>query len=315
MSYVHFTLPERKYLQELLEQGYSVRKIARALGRAPSSVSREINRNKSKKGYHHWRANNVAISRRRQAHPMTRLSEDSLCGMFVREMLKSFWSPECIAAIWRIANPSSPLGASTIYRWLKREKLKGFSRKTHLRRRGKRIQTRNANYNTIHPDRLIADWPEAIRNRWRIGDWEGDTVFGGVGKGGILTLVDRRTRYLCAALLTGKRPQEVAAAIVQALKGLPVLSLSLDNGSEFSLFRTFEKELGAPVYFAHPHAPWERGTNENTNGLLRFFFPKGCDFRSVTNEQLQAVVDLINSRPRKSLNWRSPLQLFSVALT
>lgn len=315
MSYSHFTLNERKYLQELLELGYGIRKIARALGRAPSSVSREIKRNQSSKGYHHWRAQIQAIVRRRTAHPMLRLDEASPCGIYVRDKLSLFWSPECIAATWRIEHPTSPVGASTIYRWIKKGKLQGFSRKTHLRRRGKRIQTRNANYNTIHPDRLIEQWPEEIRNRSRIGDWEGDTVCGGVGKGRILTLVDRKTRFLRVVLLAGKRPQEVADAIVQALDGLPVHSLSLDNGSEFALFREIEDAISSPIYFAHPHSPWERGSNENINGLLRFFFPKGCDFRAVSHHDLQAVVDLINSRPRRSLGWRSPLQLFSVALT
>lgn len=170
LSYKHYTLEERKYLQELLEEGYSIRKIARALGRAPSSVSREIKRNSSSKGYHHWRAYIVSVHRRRKSHPMTRLAEDTPLGIYVRESLSKFWSPECIAETWRLQHPDDPVGFSTIYRWLKRNALRGFSRSTHLRRKGKRIQTQNANYNTIHPDRRISDWSEEIRNRLRIGD-------------------------------------------------------------------------------------------------------------------------------------------------
>ena len=317
MSYTHFTLSERKYLQELLEEGYGIRKIARALGRAPSSVSREINRNKSRKGYHHWRAQTQATVRRRTAKPHSRLDADTELGKFVREKLSQFWSPECIAAIWNRLHPLEPVSFSTIYLWLKKGLLVGFSRKTHLRRRGKKFQTRKANYNTIHPDRLIEEWPEDIVNRTRIGDWEGDTIYGAIGKGFVLTMVDRKSRLLCASLVSSRSPVETKAAIQRALHDVPVRSISLDNGSEFALFRDLENEINAPVFFARPHSPWQRGSNENLNGLLRFFFPKGSDFLSVTDEQLQFVVYLINSRPRKCLDWRSPIEVFlssSVAL-
>ena len=318
MLYKHFTLEEREYLQQLLEKGYGVRQIARALGRSPSSVSREIRRNKSSKGYNHWRAHCVSVVRKKQKHKLTRLSESSALGVYVREKFDLFWSPECIAQTWNILNPSDRVGFSTIYRYLKRGELEGYARKTHLRRRGKKIQTRKANYNTIKPDRLIADWPESIVKRTCIGDFEGDTVYGGVGKGYIVTLVDRKSRFLCSALVKSKSPEETKQSILKAFGNTKVLSLSLDNGSEFALFRELEKELNAPIYFAKPHAPWQRGTNENTNGLLRFFFPKGCDFLSVSEEELQTVVDLINNRPRKCLDWKTPAEVFfsdTVALT
>lgn len=310
LSYSHYTLEERKCLQQLLAEGHSLRYIARATGRNVSSVSREIQRNRSRKGYGFWYANNQSIYRRRKSCPMKRLAEDTELGAYVREKLALFWSPECIAETWRLQHPDDPVGFATIYRWLKRDKLTGFSRKTHLRRRGKKIQTRNANYNTIHPDRLIEDWPDEIVHRERVGDWEGDTVCGGVGKGRIVTLVDRKSRFLCAARVPGKRPDDTRHAILRALKGVVVHSLSLDNGSEFAEFRKIEEDIKAPVFFAKPHAPWQRGSNENVNGLLRFFFPKGCDFRAVSDEQLLLVVDLINSRPRKCLGWRSPSEVF-----
>ena len=249
---------------------------------------------------------------------MKRLKEHSELGDYVREKLALFWSPECIAETWRCQHPDDPVGFVTIYRWLKKGALSGFSRKTHLRRKGKKIQTRNANYMTIHPDRLIEDWPDVIVNRERIGDWEGDTVCGGVGKGRIVTFVDRKSRFLCAAKLDSKQPESTYHAILKALNGVPVRSVSLDNGTEFAWFRKVEKTLNAPVFFAKPHAPWQRGSNENVNGLLRFFFPKGCDFLAVTDEQLQYVVDLVNSRPRKCLGWLAPKDVFflpSVALT
>ena len=162
LSYSHYTLEERKCLQQLRDEGWGIRQIARATGRAPSTVSRELKRNRSKKGYGFWYANNQAIHRRRTSHPMKRLEENSALRDFVQEKLKAFWSPECIAEAWRREHPDDPVSFATIYRWLKRGALPGFSRKTHLRRRGKKIQTRNANYMTIHPDRLIEDWSVRI---------------------------------------------------------------------------------------------------------------------------------------------------------
>ena len=310
MSYVHFTLDERKYLLLLLKEGHSIRKIADILGRSPSSVSRELKRNSSKKGYHPWRAHTLAIFRERNSHPAWRLDGETELGSYVRDKLAKFWSPECIAETWRHKHPDDVVGFSTIYRWLKRGRIEGCSRKKNLRRRGKRIQTRNANYNTIHPDRLIKDWPDEIRTRSRVGDWEGDTVCGGVGKGRIVTLVDRKTRFLRAVKVQGKKSEDTIDALLCALSGMPQRSISLDNGSEFSRFRELEKLTGTPIYFAEPHSPWQRGTNENMNGIVRFFSPKGCDFLSVTDEDLQEVVDLINDRPRKCLGWLSPAQLF-----
>lgn len=328
LSYTHFTLNERKYLQELLSEGYSMRKAAAFLGRSPSTVSREINRNKTKYTpkkpsdnkyqYNSWRANTLYMVRRRN-HKRWRLQPDTNEWNYIVDALNSFWSPEEIVHRWRLEHPDAPVfGVSTIYRAVKRKAFAGISRKTHLRRRGKRIQTRNANYNSIQPERIIPEWIEAIKNRERIGDWEGDTVYGGVGKGFLVTQVDRRSRYLRCALLPKRDAVLTKDVIVNILKGFPVKSISLDNGSEFAEFKAIEKELNTTVYFAEPHKPWQRGTNENTNDLLRFFFPKGFDFRTITQEDLDYVVDLINNRPRKCLGWLSPNEVFfkeCVALT
>lgn len=311
LSYTHFTRIERIKIEELRKKGKGIREIARELGRSPSSVSREIRRNQSKrKPYHNWRATILYITRRQKCHPAYRLAEGTEIRNYVIEKLSVYWSPETIAACWNKEHPNDRISHTTIYRWLKKKKLTGLSRKTHLRRRGKQIHTRNANYNTIHPDRLIEDWPDEICTRARIGDWEGDTIYGGTGKGFVATLVDRKSRFLAAARVLTRRPDDTSQSIYKALSGLPVKSISLDNGSEFSLFRQMEEHFHAPIYFARPHAPWQRGTNENTNGLLRFFFPKGCDFRNISDEELARVVDLLNSRPRRCLGWRTPAEVF-----
>lgn len=319
-SYTHFTLDERKYLQQLLSEGHSIRKIASILERNPSSVSREIKRNKSewrphrkpdnKYWYNHWRAQNLYIRRRREQVRMALLPGTERWN-YVISGLERFWSPETISGRWHKEHPDEkPLCISTIYRYIRLKKFPKITVKSHLRRRGKRILPRKSNYNTIHPDRRIPQWPSEISQRTRIGDWEGDTVYGGVGKGALVTQVDRKSRFLRAGLLAKRDALLTKEVICKILKDLPVKSISLDNGSEFSEFHAIEEELHTLVYFAEPHKPWQRGTNENTNDLLRFFFPKGFDFRTVTQELVDTVVDLINNRPRKCLGWMTPAEVF-----
>lgn len=314
MSYTHLTREERFCLEELLQKGLSMRAIARMLGRSASTISRELKRNSSRKGYQPYYAYVQAVRRRRKTKG-SELQRNPEKQAYVIEKLNLYWSPEQIANRWKREYPHSSLGISTIYRHIRRKLLPGISRKTHLRRRGKKIIHRDSKYNTIHPDRIIPEWPEEIRRRLRVGDWEGDTINGARGKGAAVTMVDRKTGFLCGRIIHSKDAATTRQAILDALDGLPVLSLSLDNGSEFADFRDIEAQLGAPVFFAEPHKPWQRGVNENANDLLRFFFPKGCDFTAVSQHDFDRVVALINARPRKRFNWLSPRDLFPVALT
>ena len=320
MSYTHFTLSERKYLQELLSQGLSLRKIAAILERSPSSVSREIQRNKARYKphqkpdnpywYNHWRAHNLYVRRRREQVRMA-LQPGTEEWNFIVAGLQKFWSPAAICGRWHKQFPDKkPLSISTIYRYIRKGNFPNITPKANLRRRGKRKYSRNTNCNSIQPDRIIPEWPDEIQARLRVGDWEGDTVYGGTGKGLLVTLVDRKTRFLKMGLLRSRNAEETYKVIQKLLRGLPVKSLSFDNGSEFSEFRKLEEALSALVYFAEPHKPWQRGTNENTNDIIRFFFPKGFDFRSITEESIQLVEDLINDRPRKCLDWASPAEVF-----
>lgn len=297
-----------------------MRKIASILGRSPSSISREIKRNKAKckpRGksdnaywYNHWRAQNLYIMRRREQKRRA-LMPGTEEFTYIINGLNKYWSPESLSGRWKLLYPErKSLSVSTIYRYIKRNELPNIKAKTHLRRRGKKYCPRNSNYNTIQPDRIIPQWPEEIKERKRIGDWEGDTVYGGVGKGLLVTLVDRKSRYLCAGILGSRSSAETGEVIEKLLRDKPVKSISLDNGSEFSGFREIEKVLKTEIYFAEPHKPWQRGTNENTNDILRFFFPKGYNFHDLDESTLQVIVDGINSRPRKCLGWKSPKEVF-----
>ena len=327
MSYTHFTLKERKYLQQLLSEGLSMRKIAAILERSPSTISREIQRNRAKHKphrktenpywYNHWRAQNLYVRRRREQQRRA-LRPGTPQWNYIIAGLENFWSPEAICGRWHKDYPDQkPLHFSTIYRYIAKKEFPAIRQKTHLRRRGKKIQTRNANYNTIQPDRIIPQWPDVIRKRERIGDWEGDTVYGGVGKGLLVTLVDRRSRFVRIGLLENRSAELARPVIELLLQGLPVKSISLDNGSEFAEFHELEQSLHTLVYFAEPHKPWQRGTNENTNDIVRFFFPKGFDFRTVSDFEISLVENLLNNRPRKCLEWKTPYEVFfnkSVAL-
>ena len=321
MSYTHFTLSERKYLQQLLSEGCSFRKIAAILERSPSSISREVRRNRAKYKphretdnpywYNHWRAQNLYIRRRRE-QVRAALKPGSEEWNFIVQGLQRYWSPEAICGRWHMQHPERKrLCVSTIYRYIRKKRFPKITEKQHLRRRGKRIVCRKSNYNTIHPERIIPQWTEEIRSRLRLGDWEGDTVYGGVGKGLLVTLVDRKSRYLRMGLLRRRDAKETRKVIEKLLEGLPVESISLDNGSEFSEFQKLEQNLSTLVYFAEPHKPWQRGTNENTNDIVRFFFPKCFDFRTISDEDVELVQDLINSRPRKCLDWNSPADIWS----
>ena len=305
LSYQHFTLSERESLSEKRKEGKSLRQIAKELGRSPSSVTREYNRNCNKDGnYHPWRATVLYICRRKQCVRKPRLGNEAV-REFVATGLSRFWSPEIIAQRWNKANPTKPLSHTTIYRSLKRKEIPGFSVKIHLRRRGKR---KNARGYTINPVHTIHDRPGIIEERKRLGDLEGDTVYGGIAKGCLVTLVDRTSRFLYAALAKTREGHVIEEAFMNALGDYKPKSITLDNGSEFANFSMIEQNHHTTIYFADPHSPWQRGSNENINGLIRFFFPKGTNFHEVSDEHLKYVLAIINNRPRKCLGWLSPVE-------
>lgn len=313
--YKHFTLEERICLEELLKKGKSFRQIAQILDRSPSTISREVNRNFSvkKKRYNHWRATVLYIMRRRKCvrKPVIIANFELYC--YIQDKLNSYWSPEIISC--RGKHDGYSVSTSTIYRAVKDGIFTNISPKTHLRRRGKKLYNKSSNFNSIHPEHTIHDRPDIVNQKSRFGDFEGDTVYGAVGKGCIVTMVDRKSKLLLASLSPDRNNQSIRKAINVAFNMLncnfPVNTITLDNGSEFAAFKEFEKDLNTTVYFADPHSPWQRALNENTNDMLRFFFPKGTNFLEVSEEELQSVVSLINNRPRKCLDYLSPLEFIS----
>lgn len=315
MSYTHFTLEERECLAKLLSEGKKPSQIAEELGRHRSSVTREIKRNfsKSTKRYHPWAATIKYIQRRKRCVRKPVIIQGSAEYKFIKACLERFWPPEVIAEKGK--EQGIRVSFSTIYRAIRKAVFGKLAAKVYLRRRGKNRNLSHKNSNVIHPVFTIHDRPAIVETKERFGDWEGDTVYGAVGKGCLVTGVDRRSKLLVAARSTSRKQEDIRDAFRRAFSMLevdiPVETLTLDNGSEFAAFLDIEKDIGATIYFADPHSPWQRGLNENTNDLIRFFFPKGTNFLAVTDEEVAIVVDLINSRPRKCLGFLSPLEFVS----
>jgi len=308
--YHHFTIEDRECLYELRKEGKTQTEIAQILGKDKSSVSREIKRNKNKYGfYQHISATVQYLHRRKNCRRKPRLADED-ARLFVEDCLNRYWSPECISKRWKMEHNEKSMCHSTIYRALKRGELPGYTRKTHLRRRGKRKNVHQTK--VIYPVHTIHDRPEIANQRGRLGDMEGDTVYGGINKGVAVTAVDRKTRMLYAALSKSRDSTLIAEAFEKAFHGEKVESCTLDRGSEFAEFADIEKRLNTTVYFADPHSPWQRASNENINDVFRFFFPKGTDFLSVSDDELQRVVSIINNRPRKCLGWLSPIEFVSL---
>jgi IS30 family transposase len=239
---------------------------------------------------------------------------------YVAERLKADWSPEQIAGRLDACAPEALRGKTishtTIYRWIwgdpqRTRQFRPFLRIARKPRR--KPYGKPSRQGQILGKRSIDERPMAANERTRLGDWEGDTVVGKGRRGYLLTCVDRASRYLLARKLPACGAQPVAEQLQRTIGKLPVekrRSLTLDNGREFARPLELERKLDLPIYFAHPYHSWERGTNENTNGLLRQYLPKGTDLAKVTDRQLQAQVRALNHRPRKCLGFQSPFEVF-----
>lgn len=323
----HLKLKQRTELAVLLRAGYSLRRAARLLGVHHSTLSRELSRNANTKlapvsGYHAGDAHRTATIRRRSVNQHFRkiLPGSVLEHLVVTKLRIDKWAPEQIAGWLKTCRRSLYVCAQTIYAWIDASRrdlavylhcAKGKYRRTKQARlrRDKRVQL-------AHP-RNISQRPKHIQLRKTYGHWEGDTVHGAGKTGYIATFVERKSGYLLAVLLPTHSFGSLgfAEAANSCLSQIPPnyrRTLTLDNGPEMKLPERIERTTGATVYYANPYHSWERGTNENTNGLLRYFFPKKSSFAAITQANLDQAVRLFNTRPRKRLNWRTPQQMLKV---
>ena len=299
LCYEHLSQREREIIAINVRNGSSGRQIARALGRAPSTISRELRRNRFPNIYRAQAAHREALKRRRLAR-RRRLLDCPKRRSNIERQLRGLWSPEQIAG--RLSDAASK---STIYRMIHADRPRW---RAYLRRPKKKKHL----YQRIRNPKSIDQRPAIVDQKLRLGDWEADTVRGPMSSSiCVMTLVDRRSKYLIARLLPDYSADSLNRAAMDALQNFATHTLTVDNGMEFAKFSVLEDELGAKVYFAHKHCPWERGLNENTNGLLRQFFPKGTDFSTVSPSQLRRAVARLNSRPRKTLGFQTPEEVMA----
>ena len=325
MSYAHLTLQERYVIYHLKLYRLSHREIGRRLNRHHTTISREIARNGPRypRGvYWHEAAQAWAQERRRQPRHHRKQSNQRLVS-YVQSRLSDDWSPEAITGRLKKDHPRDEqmqVSTETVYRWVYRDAGQGGKLYMQLpwRHKKRRKQRRYGSGCGLIPGRIsIAERPAVVDKRLRFGDWEGDTVEGAKGCGSLTSHVERKSRYLLAAKLEDKTAQVTTQETIRVFQRIPRAlrkTLTLDNGKEFALFSTIERATGLAIYFADPYAAWQRGCNENTNGLLRRYFPKGTDFRTVTAENLASPVKKLNHRPRKCLGYQTPHEVFRQAL-
>lgn len=316
------TTEERYVITHMNMAGCKPAQIARRLGRHRGTIGRELDRNRDVfGGYHYDGAQRLADERRSHASRRCKLDRSPL-GEAVRRDLRQRWSPEQIVGRLQRDHPrdeSMRVTHETIYRWIYRRHTLGERWYEHLRRRrprrkGRIVGERGGKRGQI-PGRVgIEERPASVLNRRRFGHWESDTIEGAKGSGLLVTHVERKSRFVRLGKLKDKRADTLAAVTRAVLADLPAKlrrTMTCDNGKEFTRFADIERDLQLKVYFANPHAPWERGTNENTNGLLRDWFPKGSDLSRVTPARLAKVERMLNNRPRKCLNYRTPAEVLA----
>lgn len=320
--YKHLTLVEREKLLFFVGQGLRVSEIASLLGRSRSTVYRELKRNSSRKvGYLPVNAQKRYEKRRKQCRKRKRLEDPTLYELVKDRFLNHHWSPEQISGRLEAEDSHYRISYATIYRAIyagmfdtpeQRRSVGNRGMKRRLRHKGKPRKNKNPNRMTgkLLVEHMIDERPETANARSRFGDWEADTVLGKRGKACLVTLVDRKSRYLRCMKVAACQSALVASATIMLMQGFPCKTITPDNGKEFAQFKDISEGLdGVPLYFAHPGRPWERGTNENTNGLLREYFPKRQDLSDITSEEIQHVEDELNNRPRKVLGFKTPAEI------
>jgi len=325
-TYNHLTLFERESISQLLVQRKSLSDIAKAMGRHKSTLSREISRTRlTRYGYRAFTAQVLCNRRKNISKKPKKIENNEELKIYIHEHLKLGWSPDEIANRLKLEYPSNKnmhISHETIYAYLyvlprgglKKELMSCLRQERTLRRkRGKMHPKRGHIQDMIS----ISERPEEVKNRIIPGHWEGDLIVGKKRQSALGTLVERTTRTTILVPLKEKDAYAVRKAFAKETRKLPKhmkLSLTYDRGKEMAEHKLFTKETAIQVYFADPYAPWQRGTNENTNGLIRQYFPKGTDFAKIPRKEVKRVQDLLNGRPRKVLKWQTPFEAF-VALT
>lgn len=310
MTYHHLSREERYQISALLKEGLSQSDIAINLGRHKTTISREIARNSGLRGYRPKQANFLAQQRSTNSRNARQM--DPSDWLLVERYLQSQWSPEQISA-------EVPISHETIYRHIYADKSFGGTLYSHLRcqkKRRKRYAGGRDRRGQIIGRRAISDRPAHIEERRQLGHWEGDTLIGKSHKQAIISLVERKSGYAVLAKVGNKTAHLVSSAIIDRLNpiAMKVQTLTFDNGKEFSDHAKIDSALGSISYFADPYSSWQRGSNENLNGLIRQYIPKSRPLSTVSDKELARIESLLNNRPRKRLGFKTPHEVFTLSM-
>lgn len=311
-TYKQLTYEQRCQIEALKKSGISQQAIAALIHVSQSSVSRELSRNVGGRGYRHKQAHQKMVERRQASIKPHKMSAKLIDEIEDKLFLK--WSPEQISG-WLLVNEDTCISHESIYRHVWANKAANGDLYKNLRRHARKYKIRGSNGKTrsgqIKNRVSIDDRPESVNEKIAVGDWEIDTVIGKNHRGALVTIVERVTLFTVSMLVKSKRAKEVTAATIALLAPFKNLvhTITSDNGKEFAYHEQIAAGLECDFYFAHPYHSWERGLNENTNGLLRQYFPKSTDFKKVSARAVRSSVSELNDRPRKTLAFKTPAVL------
>jgi len=316
-KYTQLTQGQRYQIYAFLKAGFLQTQIASEIGVHKSTISREIRRNRGKKGYRPKQANLLAGNRRQNVKKHIKMMPEVIA--LIEELISEDFSPDQVSG-FLARNHNINISHERIYQHILNDRINGGSLFKHLRQSHKKRKKRYGSYSRRGQikDRIsIDERPSIVDSKKRIGDWEIDTIIGKNHKGTLLSIVERKSKFTLIAKLKDKSAEIAADAAIDLLKPFAnkVLTITADNGKEFADHKHINKSLKADVYFAHPYHSWERGLCENTNGLIRQYFPKGSDFNPIKQKHVQMVMDRLNNRPRKLLGYKTPNEVFFNTIT
>ncbi len=308
-TYMQLTRIQRYQIYALLKAGHNQTEIACLIKVHKSTISRELRRNRGLKGYRPKQAHQFALNRRKKA----RYRIEASTWILIEALIRQEWSPEQVSD-WLKVNYGHQISHEWIYQYILMDKHAGGDLHRHLRCQKKR-RKRYGSYNRrgkLKNRVSIDERPAVVDTRQRLGDWEVDTIIGKGHRHAIVSLTERKSRLALLRKVERKTAQAVADAVIELLKSLPVRThtITADNGKEFADHERIARDLRTDVYFAHPYSSWERATNENMNGLVRQYFPKKRSFATITEHEIEFVMERLNNRPRKCLGFKSPNQVF-----
>jgi IS30 family transposase len=308
INYQQLTQEQRYQIYALMKAGFNQTQIAAEIGVHKATISRERRRNRGQRGYRPQQAQELAVVRQ-QLRAKPRIAPETW--QQVERLLVQQWSPEQIAGRLSLENHPSP-SHERIYQYIYRDKREGGVLHLNLRCQKKR-RKRYGSYDRrgqLPARTSISERPSIVDRKTRLGDWEADTIIGQHHREAIVSLVERKSKLTRLAKVRRNTAEAVRQALAAQLQSLTVKTITSDNGREFAQHQRIAQQLKASFYFAHPYASWERGLNENTNGLVRQYFPKKSKFSKITDKQINQVVIRLNNRPRKTLGYKTPNEVF-----